>query len=362
MKSRALPEDFDMTHALHSPFNGVSSSYSTPVVSPASYASTFGDGGMIRPLMMDGLKRQSTDESTISPISMSSANYYTPPGSVPASENLSPISPVSERSNFAGPAMSQNSSCRGTNPFNRSNSVSTTYHTYPHIPKLQIHDRVSRTRAESLASPLRSSMSYTANASEFGDSQSFDNAMSSPHGSSTHESSEPARSMSFDAVNLSYNTGFSREFTLTKFLGISNNKAEGPLLGFQSAALARPRPTVTTFPPGLDLRPQFRPLLPLSNFPHVPFPPSFQSAPLAAPQDFQLPQPTNPYQTATINTSYTITTYNGPGSYVSEEPPVQGRIVEEQAIDEYPSEATTSDSRSQRLPNNNSNHETIQRR
>ena len=178
MKSRALPEDFDMTQTLHSPFGSLPQPYSTPLASPSSYTSTFAEGG-IRPLLIDEFRRQGEDDATISPISMSSAygNLYTPPGSIPASENLSPISPISERFNPMSSSISQTSP-RGANPF-RSNSFSALY-APQHIPKLHSHERVSRTRAESLASPLRASMSYSANALDYGGSQPLETSTSSP--------------------------------------------------------------------------------------------------------------------------------------------------------------------------------------
>ena len=167
-----------MTQTLHSPFGSLPQPYSTPLASPSSYTSTFAEGGMIRPLLIDEFRRQSEDDATISPISMGSTygNLYTPPGSIPASENLSPISPVSERFNPMSSSISQTSP-RGTNPF-RSNSFSALY-APQHIPKLHSHERVSRTRAESLASPLRSSMSYSANLLDYGGSQSLEASTSS---------------------------------------------------------------------------------------------------------------------------------------------------------------------------------------
>ena len=206
MKSRALPDDFDMTQALHSPFGSVPQPFSTPLASPASYASSFPDGGIMRPLMIEGLRRQSEDDVTISPLSMNSAygSFYTPPGSVPPSENLSPISPVSERSTIMSNSISQNTSPRSTNPFIRSSSFSTTFHPHSHIPRLQIHDRISRTRAESLASPLRSSMSYNGNALDYGTTQA-----SNAEVSSQQNSWEAPKSSSFTSANASYNPGFS---------------------------------------------------------------------------------------------------------------------------------------------------------
>jgi len=139
----------------------------TPLASPVSYLPAYHDGTIMRPLMMEGLRRQSEDEMTTSPMSMSSAygNFFTPPGSVVTSDNVSPVSTTSDRPWNAMPG-SLNTSPRNSNPFTRSSSFSTAYH-HPQIPRLQLHDRVSRTRAESLGSPLRSSMSYTGNALDY---------------------------------------------------------------------------------------------------------------------------------------------------------------------------------------------------
>jgi hypothetical protein len=67
-------------------------------------------------------------------------------------------------------ANTQNTSSRSANPFTRSCSFSSTYPhpSHPQIPRLQLHDRVASTRAESLGSPLRSNMSYAGNILEFG--------------------------------------------------------------------------------------------------------------------------------------------------------------------------------------------------
>ena len=206
MKSRALPDDFDTTQALHSPFGGAAQPFSTPLASPISYTSTFAtDGGIMRPLKVDGLRRQSEDDVTISPLSINSAygNFYTPPGSIPPSESLSPISPTSERYNLVSNAIPQDASPKSTNPFIRSHSFSTTHHPYPHIPRLQIHDRVLRTRAESLASPLRSSMSYSGNAVD------YDIAQASNMGDSLQQNLwETPKCSAFGSTNTAYNPSF----------------------------------------------------------------------------------------------------------------------------------------------------------
>ena len=209
MKSRALPEDFDMTQALHSPFStGInppySQSYTPPLQSPASYASPFNEHGLVRPpLMVSGLRRGSEDESNISPISMSSNfnSFYTPPGSISATESLSPTSPIVERNPFVG-NWPQPPGNRNLNPYSRSGSISSTFN--PHVPRLPLaHDRLTRTRAESLGSPLRTSMSYTANI----DFTSQGHEQTVP--ASNNNVLQPARSYSTDAASVSQTTGFS---------------------------------------------------------------------------------------------------------------------------------------------------------
>lgn len=210
MKSRALPEDFDMTHALHSPFNpGINQpyahSYSTPMQSPASYSSAFNESGLVRPpLIVSGLRRDSEEESTISPISISSTfnTFYTPPGSIAASENMSPVSPSAERAPFNASPYHQGSGHRASNPFSRSGSFSTGIGS--HIPRLHLaHDRFARSRAESLQSPLRTSMSYTGNL-DFASTTTEETVPAS-----NNNSVQPARSYSSDACAVPKTTGFS---------------------------------------------------------------------------------------------------------------------------------------------------------
>ena len=163
MKSRALPEDFDMTQALHSPFGAnvsqpLTNHFSTPIVSPA-YHSAFADRGIVRPpIIMSGLRRPSEDESTMSPMSASSAfnTFYTPPGSMPTSESLSPVSPMGDRAAFNNNYFQQHPTSANGKSFTRSSSFSTNLH--PNTPRLKIsQDR----RSDAVTSPLRTSVSYS---------------------------------------------------------------------------------------------------------------------------------------------------------------------------------------------------------
>src|SRR6266567_9154596 len=71
MRSRALPDDFDMTQALHSPF-GTTHGIGTPLTSPGSYGPGFPERDMVRQLSTDTIRR--LPEST----------HLSPPGISPA--------------------------------------------------------------------------------------------------------------------------------------------------------------------------------------------------------------------------------------------------------------------------------------
>ena len=210
MRSRALPDGFSTAQALYSPFTNATQSYSTPMASPALYASAYRDGGIVQPLTVDGLRRQSVDDVTVSPISMNSAlgSFYTPPGSGPTSENPSPVSPGSERPQLLNRSIVQTTSLRNPDPFIQSSSFSTTCHAYQQNPRLQNQERKSSLRADSLSSPQWSSPSYSGNATDYVASQ-----MSSNEPFSEAGLWEPIRCGSLDARNVSYHSGLPSEQT-----------------------------------------------------------------------------------------------------------------------------------------------------
>jgi hypothetical protein len=158
MRSRALPDDFDMAHALHSPY-GSAHGIGTPMASPGAYTPSFPEGSMMRPLSIDTLRRGPVD-SHLSPTGISPAFggfTFTPPQS--ATDTLSP---THESSPFGFPSAPLDTSPRTSNPFSSSVSASPAYAAHHNIPRLSLHaDRIARSRAESLSSPLRASMSYT---------------------------------------------------------------------------------------------------------------------------------------------------------------------------------------------------------
>jgi hypothetical protein len=169
---RAVPDDFDNIQALHSPYGAVHG-VGTPMISPTDYAS-FGEHGM-RPLMVDTMRRQEGDEH-LSPTGLSPAFGhvgFAPPGSLGTPDVLSPLS-LTSNDRYYGSHLSSPLSAgpRSGNPFNRQSSSdnyqmhSSRQHPRPLQP-IQLRDTMSRSRSESLQSPLRTSMSWKGDSLDY---------------------------------------------------------------------------------------------------------------------------------------------------------------------------------------------------
>ncbi|KAL1632859.1 hypothetical protein SLS56_003349 [Neofusicoccum ribis] len=117
MRSRALPDDFDMTQALHSPFGAAGHGVGTPLASPAAnFSPSFPEGNMVRPLSLDTIRRFPEGQQ-MSPggIPPPFGGYsFTPPQS--ATDTSSPVSATGEPNPFAY-SQSMDSSPRRPNPF-----------------------------------------------------------------------------------------------------------------------------------------------------------------------------------------------------------------------------------------------------
>jgi hypothetical protein len=172
MRSRALPDDFDMTQALHSPF-GASHGVGSSLNSPSNYAPSFPEGNMIRPLNLDTLRRVPDHMSPTGITPAFGGFNFTPPQSV--TDTLSPVSPAGDSPFNYSPTLE--GSPRRSNPFANGVSSPSTFTSHPQIPRLQLHDRnINRSRSESLSSPLRTSMSYGGPDGRDGMSQSMHNS------------------------------------------------------------------------------------------------------------------------------------------------------------------------------------------
>lgn len=177
MKMRAVPEDFDNAGALHSPYGAIHP-IGQPMPSPVDYGSGYGDQGLMRPLLVDTMRRQEVEESmSSSGISPAFSHIgFAPSGSIGTSEGLSPVSLNAPDRYYSSHIPSPASTGpRSSNPFLRQNSTenygmqsqTSSHHPRP-IQPLALRDTLSRSRSESLQSPLRSSMSWKGDSLDYG--------------------------------------------------------------------------------------------------------------------------------------------------------------------------------------------------
>lgn len=165
MRSRALPEHFDTTQALHSPFGAQPPPMSAPVPGVGGYP-PYGDNGGIRPLTLDTLRRVPDYEqygqqyASISGVSPALGAFaFTPPQS--ASEHLSPGSTTSGMSPFVLQQQSAYDQSRRP-PLGLPGASQAGYVPQQQAPRLPLHDRFARTLSEAAGSPLRTSLSYSS--------------------------------------------------------------------------------------------------------------------------------------------------------------------------------------------------------
>jgi hypothetical protein len=179
LKMRAVPDDFDNVQALHSPYGAVHGIV-TPLQSPNDYTPSYGEQAMMRPLLVDTMRRHETEDQHLSPTGLSPSFGhvgFAPPGSIGTSDVLSPLS-LNSSDRFYGSHQSSPLSAgpRSANAFNRQTS-SDGYPIQPHsrhprpLQPLQLRETMSRTRSQSLQSPLRSSMSWKGETLDYADYQ-----------------------------------------------------------------------------------------------------------------------------------------------------------------------------------------------
>ena len=186
LRSRALPDNFDMTQTLHSPFGSHHYGglpYSTPATSPRSCTTNFDENGNIIP-SSHGTRRPVGKhmESSHTTLHSSFHNYYTPPASHTASANPSPITPISDRAGLQTQASSQTPGPAASHWFPVDNP-SASLHLSRQYPGLRLHDVTPRARAQSLAFSPESTMSRAGTSQGYGGSTFADSrlvSMSTP--------------------------------------------------------------------------------------------------------------------------------------------------------------------------------------
>ena len=199
LKSRALPDDFDMAQALHSPYGNCPNPADAPLPSPVDYSRQETDLLPGSPMTADGFKTYD-DEYVTSPLSATSAwhGYFSGHSVNATRPDMSPTHP------------SQTSSPVQANPYMRPCSFPNASQPLP--PPLQsIHfaDGPARPRTVSLNSPHPYG-SYT--------SAPLSHSAPSPPSSQRKDSDPSFHSQSSPKLNLKTDTKFLQEHRKSSFM------------------------------------------------------------------------------------------------------------------------------------------------
>ncbi|KAL8852963.1 MAG: hypothetical protein Q9221_002213 [Calogaya cf. arnoldii] len=148
LKSRALPAGFNNAQALNYAYDVPS--YGNRAGPSSFFHRSHPEYEMRRPIVTGGLNLVGDTNDSISPSSVVSSFVDT---SFPASETISPISPLSEMSHFFTPPTSQGTSPRASGSFTRSSSFPTIHQTPWRRHGSPLQQRLVRSRAGSSAFP-----------------------------------------------------------------------------------------------------------------------------------------------------------------------------------------------------------------
>jgi len=331
IKMRAVPDDFDNVQALHSPYGAVHS-LGAPITPPVDFGSSSYADHIIRPLLVDTMRRDPDDHISPTGLSPAFGNIgFTTSGSMSNSDILSPLSPTStDRGYYSSHLTSPLAgSSRTSNPFGRQNSLDSGVQLHSqsrqHIRPLQplsLRETMSRSRSDNLQSPLRSSMSWKGDSIDYA---SYPGNATNSGAAGRHSSvyqpdpivSSAGGTLGYDAG--SYTSENSIIFQMTKTsptnmvatasgLQSSTTNINYSSLQQPSQSRSRLRAASATLPLGLDLRHQYRTFssshsLQAPSHSSTPraasttpygtssgYSSSFPSAPLTAPIDFSLPR------------------------------------------------------------------------
>ncbi|KAI1438757.1 hypothetical protein GGR50DRAFT_299820 [Xylaria sp. CBS 124048] len=307
IKMRAVPDDFDNVQALHSPYGAVHP-LGTPITPPVDFGSSSYTDHIIRPLLVDTMRRDGDDHISPTGISPAFGNIgFTPSGTMSSSDMISPLSPSSnDRGYYSSHLTSPLSGSSRANLFARQNSldsgVQSLTQSRQHIRPLQplsLRETISKPRTDSLQSPLRTSMSWKDGSIGYATYSGSGGSSGAPTRQGSTYQADPIGSNA--GGPLGYDTSsYSTSSLRSSAANINYSSLQRP-----SQNRARLRAASATLPLGLDLRHQYRPfssnhsLQPLSHastprttstvpYSSSGYSTSFPVAPLAAPIDYSL--------------------------------------------------------------------------
>ncbi|KAF7554739.1 hypothetical protein G7046_g6736 [Stylonectria norvegica] len=298
IKMRAVPDDFDNVQALHSPYGAVHG-LGTPMASPVEFGGQAYAEHMMRPLMVDVRRPEGSEH--VSHQSMPSGFGGIGFGGMGNSDMMSPLSTSSnDRYGYSSHVSSPMSNGpRTSNPFARQNvldpAMEASRQNMRQLQPLHLRDTMSRNRADSLQSPLRSAMSWKGEAIDY---SAYQTTNTSPNLSERHQPLyHPGQMSSYDANSF------------------SNPNQSPPSINYSNLQSPqnrnRLRAVSATLPLNLDVRNHYRPMATETQSTSPSGPPrampvstqygngsiyttSYPSAPLTAPMEYSSQRNSNP--------------------------------------------------------------------
>lgn len=188
IKMRAVPDDFDNVQALHSPYGAVHG-LGTPMASPVGFGpGSYPEHLMRGPLVVDVRRAEGNDHMSPTGLSPSFGNIgFNSPASMSNPEMLSPLSQEpSDRYDYSNHMAPMSGGPRTSNPFTRQSNLDTNLSMHNHhsrqqmrpLQPLQLRETLSRSRPDSLQSPLRSSMSWKGDSIDYANYSGSSQALS----------------------------------------------------------------------------------------------------------------------------------------------------------------------------------------
>ncbi|KAL2257986.1 hypothetical protein VTK26DRAFT_8879 [Humicola hyalothermophila] len=319
MKMRAVPEDFDSLSALHNQYGAVHP-LGTPITSPVDLGGSPYADHMMRPLMVD-VRRHDGEDHHLSPTGLSPAfgsMGFNPSAALSTPDILSPLSPTStDRYGYSSHLSTTPLSVgpRAPNPFTRQGSLDSGMGIHSHharqqirpLQPLQLRDTMTRSRSNTLQSPLRSGMSWKGDAIDY---TTYHGGNSSPQiGSRQHGlyGQDQVGGNSAGGLGPYDSTSYSAGPTVQSPTHMSYPNFQSSSMQSAQSRGSRLRAASASLPLGLDLRTQYRsgigsgslqsaahsPNARTASTPHLGavsssgYTASFPSAPLTAPVDFR---------------------------------------------------------------------------
>ncbi|KAJ5161456.1 hypothetical protein N7492_006848 [Penicillium capsulatum] len=166
LKSRALPDDFDTTKVLRTPFECRSASQ-TPFASPQDYGLSNPDFVALRGLRTDGFHRANEDDYSVSPMtSASTAGPYISSAGQGRNDGLPPSGAIFNRPAASVSMSDLHRTIRSDYPITRSSSLSDTTSQPPSFhPSIPVSNRFASSSNQAGLAFARQAMGFGAHAS-----------------------------------------------------------------------------------------------------------------------------------------------------------------------------------------------------